>query len=269
MEAMQTWISDPTWQNFSSLFREATAAQEATTGMERAHHLTAALYAGLSSIEAFLNAQMRSHLSSETEEQINNVLRKAEFKTKLKKWPSDLLSGTHAIRNETIELLIQLHDIRGQLIHPKTDGHDVYSRLEKIEPGAVIEAVAECVVRFYEAERTIFPYWLFGWNYLNPRPGTHDIIIINNQQFCFSLQALGFNVAAATGGDQFQQKYLTSFDGYQEVAKALQSLDRCQPKSIFPYMPILCRRWWTSEHQRTCGNVTKQAIAAAMRHGAK
>jgi hypothetical protein len=266
---MRAWIPDPTWQNFSSLFREATAAQEATTGMERAHHSTAALYAGLSSIEAFLNAKMRSHLVAKTDQEINDVLRKAEFKTKLRKWPLELLRSAHGIKNETVELLIELHDIRGHLIHPKTEGHEIYSRLEKIDPRVVIEAVAECVVRFYEADRTIFPYWLFGWNYLNPRPDMHDIIIINNQQFCFSLQALGFNIAAATGGDQFQQKYLTSFDGYLEVAQALQSLGRCQPKAIFPFMPILCRRWWTSEHQRACGNVTKQAIDAAMQYGAK
>ena len=129
---MQTWIPDPTWQNFSSLFREATAAQEATTGMERSHHLTAALYAGLSSIEAFLNAQMRCHLSSKTDEEINDVLRKAEFKTKLKKWPSDLLSRTYGVRNETVELLIQFHYIRAQLIHQTIDVHAIYSKLEKL-----------------------------------------------------------------------------------------------------------------------------------------
>jgi hypothetical protein len=94
---LPVWIPDPTWQNFSSLFREATSAQEARTGMERAHHLTAALYAGLSSIEAFLNAKMRSRMSSQTEEEINDVLRKAEFKTKIRKWPSEILRATKSI----------------------------------------------------------------------------------------------------------------------------------------------------------------------------
>jgi len=71
---LPTWIPDPTWQNFSSLFREATAAREATTGMEHAHHLTAALYAGLSSTEAFLNEKMRRHLSSKSDKEINDVV---------------------------------------------------------------------------------------------------------------------------------------------------------------------------------------------------
>jgi len=60
---METWIPYPPWQNFSSLFREATTALDAKTGMERSHHLTAALYFGLAALEAFLNEQMRKHLS--------------------------------------------------------------------------------------------------------------------------------------------------------------------------------------------------------------
>jgi hypothetical protein len=133
----------------------------------------------------------------------------------------------------------------------------------------VIESVAEVIVRFHEAQATTFPYWLFGWNYLNPRPNSYDIFIINNQQFCWSLQGLGFRTDAGSGGDRFQQEYMTSFDGYVEVAQALGSIERCQPKAIFPHMPILCRRWWLSEHQQTCGNVTEQAIEAAMRFGEK
>jgi hypothetical protein len=266
---LPVWIPDPIWQNFSSLFREATSALEAKTGMERAHHLTTALYAGLSSIEAFLNAKMRSHMSSKTEEGINDVLRKAEFKTKIKKWPSEILGAAYNIRSKTVDQLLLLHEIRGHLIHPKTDGHDIYSRLETTEPSVVMESVAEVIARFHEAEGTVFLYWLFGWNYLNPRTDSHDIMIINNQQFCWSLQGLGFKTDAGSGGDRFQQEYMASFDGYLEVSRALSSIERCQPKTIFPYMPILCRRWWTLEHQRTCGNVTKQAIDTAMRHGAK
>jgi DNA-binding LacI/PurR family transcriptional regulator len=40
----------------------------------------------------------------------------------------------------------------------------------------------------------------------------------------------------------------------------LASVNACEPKSIFPFKPILCQRWWTSEHHRRCGHVTEQAL---------
>jgi hypothetical protein len=76
---------------------------------------------------------------------------------------------------------------------------------------------------------------------LRPRPGRHHILIINNQQFGWSLQGLGFNVNAGIGGDRFQQEYMTTFDGYLEVSRVLSSVGRCELKTIFPYKPILCR----------------------------
>jgi hypothetical protein len=62
---------NPAWQNFSSMFREVTDAREAKTAMEKSHHLAAALYFGIATLEAFLNGKMRAHLTlagkSETE----------------------------------------------------------------------------------------------------------------------------------------------------------------------------------------------------------
>ena len=259
------WIPEPISQNFSSLFREATAAQEAKTGMEHAHHLTASLYFGLAAVEAFLNERMRERMKGRPAQVIVDKIRQPKFAEKLHKWPAELLKQPYKVRKKTVDSVLLFYDVRGNLIHPKIDGHEIYSRLEKIKPAAVIEAVAEIMVRFYEAEESIFPYWLFGWNYLNPRTSSHDIQLFNNQQFCWSLQVLGFNVSAGAGGDKFQQTYMMSFDGYLEVSNTLRSLDRCAPKDRrFPYLPILCRRWWTPDHQRTCGNVTKQAIKAAM-----
>jgi hypothetical protein len=48
---MSPWVVNPAWQNFSSMYREAVAAGEAKTGMERSHHLTAALYFGISALD--------------------------------------------------------------------------------------------------------------------------------------------------------------------------------------------------------------------------
>ena len=258
---MNPWATNPAWQNFSSLIREALTAKDANTGMERSHHLTASLYFGIAALEAFLNEKMRAHLkSTKTEEEIFNVLRKGQIIAKLKKWPKELLGKEVELNDGTLELLIVFNDIRGDLTHPKTHGRDIYERLEAIDSQAVVDAVAEYIVRFHEIAETRYPYWIFGWNYLNPRPDGYEIFLINDQQFSFSLQALGFQLPASDhySAEAWRNKYLKSFQGYTAIKEALNSIGKCEPKySAFPFKPVLCRRWWASEHHQSCGRVTE------------
>ena len=217
---MNAWAANPAWQNFSSLFREATTAVEARTGMEKAHHSTASLYFGIAALEAFLNQKMRVHLEAiKSEDEIVEVLRKSQIISKLKEWPAKLLRNPLNLNDKTLGLISFFNDIRGDLTHPKTHGQDIYTSLETIDPGSVIDSISEYFVRFHEAEGTRFPYWLFGWNYLNPRPNSYEIFIVNDQQFCFSLQALGFQVSM---DERWRDQYLGTFDGYLAVRQALQ-----------------------------------------------
>ena len=265
---MNPWMTDSAWQNFSSMFREAVTSQEAQTGMEKSHHLTASLYFGIAALEAFINKKMRAHLrSTKSEREIVDVLRTEKIMSKLRRWPAKLLGATLNLGSNTFDQISLFNDVRGDLTHPKTHGHDIYKKLEEIDANSVISSIAEYIVCYHEAEDTVFPYWVFGWNYLNPRSDSYEIFVINEQQFCFSLQALGFELDAAlpSVSDQWQKRYLGTRKGYFDVVAALNALDRCEPKpKIFPFKPILCRRWWTSEHQRICGNVTKEALDFAI-----
>ncbi len=249
------------------MYREAITAGEAKTGMEKSHHLTASLYFGIAALEAFLNQKMRVHWKGKkSEEDIFQMLRKGKIASKLKDWPIELLGKPLNLKKGTLKLICMFNDIRGDLTHPKTHGHDIYTRLESVDPLSVVACIAEYIVRFHEAEATRFPYWLFGWNYLNPRSESYDIFLINDQQFSFSLQALGLDVPAATHwkAEQWRNQYLRTFEGYKAVNEALSSVSRCEPKwNGFPFKPILCRRWWTSEHQRSCGRVTDATIEYA------
>jgi hypothetical protein len=264
---MNPWAANPPWQNFSSLFREAITTQEAKTGMEKSHHLTASLYFVIAALEAFLNQKMRVHLeATKSEEEIFNFLGKGKIISKLKKWPVELLGKPLKMNDGTLDLISFFNDVRGNLTHPKTHGQDIYDRLETIDPISVIDSVAEYIVRFHEAEGARFPYWLFGWNYLNPKSTSYEIRIFNDQQFCWSLQALGFQVPIA---EEWLDQYLGTFEGYVAVRQAVRSLDRCEPKfNRFPFKPILCRRWWTSEHHLSCGHITAEAIDNARSYGA-
>lgn len=264
---MDPWSTNPSWQNFSSLVREATAASISKTGMERSHHLTAALYFGIAALEAFLNERMRAYLKpSKTDQEIFDRLRKGQIIAKLKKWPLELLGKPLGLGDDVMDLLTLFNDIRGDLTHPKTHGRDIYAKLEDIDPTDVVCAVSEYIVRFHEAAGTHYPYWIFGWNYLNPRPNSYEIFMINDQQLSFSLQALGFQVPAAAHfeAENWRSRYLGTYQGYRTLRDALGNLKRCEPKfARFPHKPVLCRRWWTPEHQQTCGNVTPEAINLA------
>jgi hypothetical protein len=170
------------------MYRESVAATASRTGMERAHHLTAALYFGVSALEAFINERMREHLNStKSPDEIFDFLRRGVIKDKLKKWPELILGKSLAIDAKSVKLISDLVEVRHDLTHPKTQGREVYAELHTIDPAVIVHTVAEYIVRYHEAAGTSYPYWVFGWNYLNPRPDSYEIILINSQQFLHSM----------------------------------------------------------------------------------
>jgi hypothetical protein len=251
------------------MYRESISAAETRTEMHRFHHLTAALYFGIASLEAFLNRQMRSHLSPDLgDEAIYRKLRAPIiFVKKLHEWPKEILSSPLVIDENTRELLRLFNEIRGDLTHPKTSGRDIYERLDAVNAADIHMAVATYIVSFLAARGEDFRYWLFGWNYQNPGSRTQEIAIINNQQFLFSLSHLGVEVPTydPTTSAAWQQRYMRSIEGFGEIKRVLDGFDYCEPKDPrFPYKPNLCRRWWTAEHQSPCGHASVQEIQAAI-----
>ncbi len=257
---------DPTWQNFCSLYREACTTDEVVTAVEKSHHMMAALYFGISAIEAFLNGQMRAHLrGTKSPEDVLKLLRSAKFRDKLKEWPIEITKQRSLVPAEALELITLCNDIRGDLTHPKVANHEIYEDLLEIGAADVVDAVAKYIVAFHQAQGTTYPYWVFGWNYLNPRTDTYEIIVLNEQQFQHSLSALGCRVRMQWPDyDEWMRMYMGGLEGYEAIRTALLGMDRCEPKWVrFPHQPKLCRRWWTTDHHKTCGHASPGAIAAA------
>jgi hypothetical protein len=231
--------------------------------MEKTHHFAAALYFGIASLEAFLNKQMRSHLAKDRNEaEIYDVLRKARFLTKLKDWPERISGKPLILDNPVSELLLLAHEVRGDLTHPKSHGLDIYERLHSLKPMAVVHSVAEYIARFCENRDIVYPYWIFGWNYLNRRAESYEIILLNDQQFCHSLTALGwrFNAWDAALAEAWKKPNLGTVAGYAKIRDALGGATSCEPKNArFPFQPKLCRLWWTNEHHATCGHASLES----------
>lgn len=263
------WFLEPVWQNYSSMYREAVSAQEATSGMEIAHHRMATLYFGISAIESFLNRAMTTFLRKrgKDHDEIYQVLRRPYFKDKLKKWPRELTGRELRLRDGSIEKILEITDLRNQMTHLKNSWPDAYQQLEQTDPQRIVDLVAEFIVAFHEAKGELFPYWIWGWNYLNPRADRHDIDLLPASQFLHSVSVLGFKFKQQDmfGTGPQDKEIMSNFAGYRAVAGFLASCERCEPKwDRAPYQPKLCRRWWDPAHHRTCGKVTQEAIERAM-----
>lgn len=268
---MHFFALHPAWNNFSATVREAAEAEDAKTSMERAHHTTAALYFGVAALEAFINGEMRGHLSANGEDErgIYNTLRKTSVVTKLTTWPETfgMAWKPEAALSQIIE---HFNTVRGALTHPKTRTADDHKRLALIHPTHVVAAVADYIVNFKSAQAQMYPYWIFGWNYFGPRLDDCEIILVNEQQFGFSLQAMGLPIEAWQPGypSPWQRRLLMTYAGYAEIRDSLRGIKGCEPKDPpSPYRPILCRRWWDAKHQSACGHATRAAIDRAVRGG--
>ena len=92
---------------------------------------------------------------------------------------------------------------------------------------------------------------------------------VNNQQFVFSMQALGEQVLArdVVASEVWRKRYMSDYGGYRAVVEKLSNMTTCEPKDDrFPYQPKLCRRWWEDKHHKTCGFVTRKAIDYAINY---
>jgi hypothetical protein len=262
---MDPWAQNPVWQNYSSLVRESKTADKAKTGMEQSHHTIASLYFGIAALEAFVNSRMREKMEQEKvpEQEIIKKLKAGRVVEKLRDWPMEILGKSLALSKDVLSVISDYNEVRGEVTHVKKHGQLLYRQLDHIDPITLSDSVAEYIVRFHEAGAIPYPYWIFGWNYLNPRTNSYEIIMQHNDQFCFSLQALGHKISVPPYSD-FE---FLRFERYLAIKQTLSSIRHCEPKWIFPFKPILCQQWWTPEHQVKCGHVTDEALDSARNFG--
>ncbi len=252
------WNVNPTWEHYSSMFQECKEAMLAGNDFIKYHHIRACLYFGIGAIEAFLNERMRQKLKSgKTEEDdIFKKLRSTRFNIKLSIWPSEI-SGRKVVVPKDLMVLINVYsDLRGEVTHPKRKDHSIYKDLDNVNIDKMPSVVAEYIVSTLTACDETFPYWLLGWNYIGMGRDEGIPVLINNQQFLYSLGAFGFRVPTPIADEMksWEQKNMSTVDGFRALQKALKSLNHCEFKvARFPHKPRLCRKWWDEKHITKCG----------------
>ena len=266
MHQIKPWFIIPDWQNFSSLIRESKSASACKNGIEISHHLTSSLYFGIATLEAFINSKMRIHLSkTKSLDEVYKKLRNGHLSEKLKKWPEEIFGRHFGFNENLINTIIDLKDMRNALTHSNVNIYETYENITSITPHEITDAISEYIVKYHEYSNSHYPYWIFGWNYISPNFDTHEIIVINEESFLHSLQSLGFATPSNyLQNNDWRNHHLGTFAGYIIIKNFLNSLSHCEQKSPrFPWKPILCRQWWSEDHQKTCGTVTEHAIALA------
>lgn len=248
------------WEHVCGTVREVAEAKSGRSEIHKQHHLRAALYFAVGSVEAFLNQEMRGLLTSQglPDNEIFDVLRQTGWKDKLKKWPKRLSGTDLPVPDALTKKVRELSALRDEITHPKLKDQRLYLALDEllVAPDQIRLTVAEFVVRTLAAMAKPYPFFLHGWVFVGMNGNDHwPIVETHNQQFIIALAHMGFQVPAydVLETEAWERACMASWDGFQQGEKALAPA-KCQPREAeFPNMPRLCRRWWDTAHVETCG----------------
>lgn len=202
---------------------------------------------------------MRKHLSTKgiDEETIYKKLRNATFKEKLNKWVIELCDNPIIPEEETNRLLDWYRETRNEITHPKNKDHSIYRDLDKVRFTDFQGTIAEYMIRIHEARGEVFPYWLFGINFVGMNGDYRYPCLENNIQFLWSLRWMGVNSIPLPGiveeADKWLKACMGSLKGYREGLEIVKKLG-CEARYIeYPSKPRLCVRWWDDDHIKNCG----------------
>lgn len=247
-EEVWRWNVDDVWQTFSSTYQEMAFALAANNSVASYHHLSASLLFGGCVVESFLNKQLRMRLEAEgvDEKKIFRRLRHTSLHEKMEKWPDELHQVT--LPSEDIETIGQFLDLRNEVTHRKRRDHSLYTELDEADPAIFVKSVQRVLVVVYEGADRCFPYWLLGWNYVGMNGDEAHPALINNQQFKYSLNAMGFRVPAADyyAATEWEEKNMRGLKAFERLRDHIYSrAPDIEPRSpVFNQAPRLCKRWW-------------------------
>lgn len=244
------WNVDDVWQTFSSMFQEAYFADNSTSNIQRYHHLSACLLFGACSVESFLNKQFRTKFQNDMDEDtIFKKLRYTSLKQKLEKWPIEICKKK--IDERVQDIITNYLNLRHEVTHRKRQDHSLYKELDETDTNDIISSVQKAFLTIYEGNAKAFPYWLLGWNYVGMNFNETHPTLINNQQFKYSLNNMGYRVPCflADEAEAWEKKYMVGqkmFNAFQEqIYKTAPEIEPKQPK--FLTAPRLCKRWWDKD----------------------
>lgn len=267
---MNPWNLDPVFKNYCSMYREATESDRAPHEESMLHHVTSAVYFSIACIEAFLNHLKTEELrESHTEDsEILHLIKTANFCQKLQNWPKDAIGSDSSLKYSpgVMNHINLFYKVRCGLIHPKLTQTDEYETLEALTGSKIIEVTASFLSEVWLKKDKPFPYWLLGWNFVNPRSNSQEIIKLPNEQFLYSLCALDIPVPVISPrSDKWIQTNMKGSKCWKELHKTMKNKTYCEKQvmpvngdNFFSLKPRLCKDWWVSKHVEVCGTPSER-----------
>lgn len=248
-EEIWRWNSEPAWHYHCSMSYEAAMASDSNNDFVRYHHVRTCVYFAVSTIETFLNQQMRRHLEEQeiAEEAILKRLRSHEDKRK--DWPSEICGKEVNFSSDVHKVFETYRLMRNEITHPKRRDHSIYLELESANPDELVEAISVAIVTIHEGMGEPFPYWVLGWNYvgMNGNPA-YPVQSNNLNGFVYSLIGMGFQ-GVRSSDLSWERRHMFTVENYKhlksELAKYPVDIEPYWPD--FPMRPRLTRRWWDHE----------------------
>ncbi|MCK5614102.1 hypothetical protein KAR91_70210 [Candidatus Pacearchaeota archaeon] len=235
------WNVDLAWELFSSaIYNYRLSLNEQKTHKKHAYHKNVILNT-VTAVEAYCN-KILSKEENWSESKLN--------KTSLNKKLVEL--GIEAKQTE----FDKSKDIRNNfIIHHKRRDYSYFRKINESTALDAIESSQDLIAAISFNRGAIFPYWITGLNYINPRHG-NDIFLLNNNQFWMDLRSLQVSEAIcdmtdATGAINPPKDRKTYDSLHKEIWNELKDrrfkLDEVlknlkTPK--FPHKPLLTSEWW-------------------------
>ena len=261
---MNPWNLNPVFKNYCSMYREATESDRAPHEESMLHHVTSSVYFSIACIEAFLNQLKTEELRRDgaKDEEILRLVKNSKFNQKLENWPKEAIGSDESLKYPTdvIKYIKIFHNVRCGLIHPKLTQTEEYKSLEVLTGSKIIEVTATFLAEVWSKKGDSFPYWLLGWNFVNPREHSQEIITLQNEQFLFSLSAL--DIPVPLGFSPSKQWIQTNMKGakcWKQLHKTMRNKTYCEKQLavngdlFFSMKPRLCKEWWVTKHVEVCG----------------
>lgn len=140
------------------------------------------------------------------------------------------------------------------LVHYKGIDYRYFVKIDQAAALEAIESSQEIIAEISFNRKVIFPYWITGLNFINPKTN-NDIWLMNDYEFWCRFKWLNtselINNMISPSGDVYPPRDKDIYNSlYKELWEKLKScnfrlevLNRFKSDK-FPYMPVLTSEWW-------------------------
>jgi len=140
------------------------------------------------------------------------------------------------------------------LVHHKRNDQRYFEEINQFSVLNAIEAAQEVIAKISFNRNAIFPYWITGLNFIDPKPGG-DILLMNNYEFWCRFKWLNVNpvvssmvkttgqIVPPTDETIYNLLYLEIWEYLINNNFKMNILNNLK-STRFPHMPFLTAEWW-------------------------